>query len=220
MRSIVPRRAPTCAPLPASRLPVSNSHATAASAKRSAADPPVLPRDQLRRGVGPPQRTPQPYLRQRRHDAEAGHARPTVGDEYVAQVQRAVEHAARVRRVQSRGELVEQRQGRPNLCAGVAARRPIERFRSNVFLDEIRCASLDTHRHRHDDSRVKGPGHRETLEGLDEQARLLGCDIDAQLLDNEGAIAGRVVGVEYRPQNADPYLMQHTEGAERTKAAW
>ena len=66
---------------------------------------------------------------------------------------------------------------------------------------------------------MKGTTRRETLEGLHEQARLLGCDIDAQLLDDEGSVAGRVVGAEDRPQDADPDLMQHAEGAERTRTA-
>ena len=134
-------------------------------------------------------------------------------------MERAVEQAATVRGIERVRERVDQRQRPLRLGRGEAPRRPVERRRRDVLLDQERRTLLDADSHGRDDGGMKRPGARWTLQGFHEQPRLLRRDIDPQFLDDEGAVVGRIVGAEDRPQDADPDLMQDAEGTERTGAA-
>ena len=134
-------------------------------------------------------------------------------------MERAVEQAAAVRGIERVRERVEQRQRPRRLDRGGSSRCRVERWRRDVLLDQERRTLLDADGHGHDDGRMKRPGARRTLQDFHDQPRLLRRGIDPQFLDDEGAVVGRVVGAEDRPQDADPDLMQDAEGTERTRAA-
>ena len=78
----------------------------------------------------------------------------------------------------------------------------------------IRHRSFDAGRNRFNDRRMEQSGISGGRQLVSERVRLLGCDVEAEHLDRDEAIAGRFVGSEDRAERANANLMQHPEGAE------
>ena len=151
-------------------------------------------------------------LQHARH-AEAGHARPAVGNNHVAQMNRAMHDAARVGSIDRVSDAGHEpyRARRP---AGGAAEHDIDRIAGDILRHQIRHAPLGARVERGKDCGIVEADPNDVRQCAGKPIRLLRREIQSERLDGDGAVLVGVGGAKEGPENANPNLMNHPIPAE------
>ncbi len=153
---------------------------------------------------------------QRLGHAKAGHMRLARGDQHVARMQRAVEHAGVGGRVERVGHVRDQ----PDRIAGrggpVLADSGVERFASHVRHGKIRNRFFDAGGDRRRHARVAQVQRHQLPELRGETLGLFGRQVEGEGFHGHQAFLVRIVRTEHGSEHACPDLVQDLEPSKRS----
>jgi len=148
-------------------------------------------------------------------DAEAARAGLVRGNKDVTEVQGTVADASGSGEVNGTSQLRQERQRPVERRRRVVPHRDVERLGSHIFLGPIRTCPFYTRPNRLDDRRVEQSRICSPRQLVSERLCLLRGDVEAEYLDGNETIAGRLVGAKDGTKSANTNLVQDPEWSER-----